>query len=201
MPKKIETEIQLMRMLSTRRCRWMWICCASTIRSRRTRPRRTSENFYHDFEQVRGNNYDGMIITGAPLGLVEFEEVIYWPRIVRDHRVVPSARDLHPVPVLGGAGGAQGALRHGEADPRRSSPGSIVYHSPRRAREPLLRGFDDAVRRAPLPAMRRRSMGISSAPHTDLQIFSRVRRRRGLSGGDQGLPPGCSSPATRSTDA
>ena len=44
--------------LQLRPCGWTWICCASTIGSRKT-PQAHLENFYHDFEQVRGNNYDG----------------------------------------------------------------------------------------------------------------------------------------------
>ncbi len=110
-----------------------------------------------------------MIITGAPLGLVEFEEVVYWPRIVEIHRVVPSACDLHPVPVLGGAGGAQGALRHGEADPRREAV-RVYRHHRLDEHEPLLRGFDDEFVAPPLPLCGLRWDLIRA--HTDLQIFA-----------------------------
>mgnify|MGYP003593067537 FL=1 len=82
MPKKIETEIQLMRMLSNSPLQVDVDLLRIDDRESKNTPQAHLENFYHDFEQVRGNNYDGMIITGAPLGLVEFEEVVYWPRIV-----------------------------------------------------------------------------------------------------------------------
>ena len=68
MPKKIETEIQLMRMLSNSPLQVDVDLLRIDDRESKTRPRRTLENFYHDFEQVRGNNYDGMIITGRRSG-------------------------------------------------------------------------------------------------------------------------------------
>ena len=37
--------------------------------------------FYKTFDQVRGKYYDGMIITGAPVELMEFEEVEYWDEL------------------------------------------------------------------------------------------------------------------------
>lgn len=39
------------------------------------------DTFYCDFAQIKEQNFDGLIVTGAPLGLVEFEDVAYWEEI------------------------------------------------------------------------------------------------------------------------
>ena len=38
-------------------------------------------NFYCNFEDIQEQNFYGLIVTGAPLGLVEFNDVAYWPQI------------------------------------------------------------------------------------------------------------------------
>lgn len=68
MPKKIETEIQLMRMLSNSPLQVDVDLLRIDDRESKNTPQAHLENFYHDFEQVRGNNYDGMIITGRRSG-------------------------------------------------------------------------------------------------------------------------------------
>ena len=40
------------------------------------------QTFYTDFEKMRGEKYDGMIITGAPVEQLDFEEVTYWDEIM-----------------------------------------------------------------------------------------------------------------------
>ena len=39
------------------------------------------KTFYTDFDKMRGEKYDGMIITGAPVEQMDFEEVTYWDEI------------------------------------------------------------------------------------------------------------------------
>ena len=41
--------------------------------------------FYHSFDEMKDEKFDGMIITGAPLEMLDFEEVDYWGRAYRDH--------------------------------------------------------------------------------------------------------------------
>ena len=50
-------------------------------RESRNTPAEHLNSFYRDFDEIRESNYDGLIITGAPLGLVEFEDVVYWPAV------------------------------------------------------------------------------------------------------------------------
>jgi homoserine O-succinyltransferase len=50
-------------------------------RSSKNTPSEHLNSFYRNFDQIKDHNYDGLIITGAPLGLVAFEDVIYWPQV------------------------------------------------------------------------------------------------------------------------
>ena len=67
------------------------------------------KTFYTDFDKMRGEKYDGMIITGAPVEQMDFEEVTYWDEITEifDWRVRMSPYALH---LLGGAGRALSSL-------------------------------------------------------------------------------------------
>lgn len=82
MPKKIETEIQLMRMLSNSPLQVIVDLLRIDDRESKNTPKIHVETFYQDFEQVKGNKYDGLIITGAPLGLVQFKDVVYWDTLI-----------------------------------------------------------------------------------------------------------------------
>lgn len=43
------------------------------------------DKFYYTFDQIKDRKYDGMIITGAPVEQMPFEEVDYWDELCRDH--------------------------------------------------------------------------------------------------------------------
>ena len=98
--------------------------------------------FYRDFEAVKTNNYDGLIITGAPLGQVEFEDVSYWDHI----REIIDWSQQHVTSVLFLCWAAHAALFH-LFDLNRSllkTKRSGVYNHRRTTEHyPLLRGFDD----------------------------------------------------------
>ncbi len=78
MPKKIETEIQLLRVLSNTplQIHIDWLCTKSYT------SKNTSEdhlaNFYKTFDEIKEEKYDGMIITGAPVETLPFQAVDYW---------------------------------------------------------------------------------------------------------------------------
>lgn len=81
MPKKIETEIHLMRMLSNTPLQVDVELMRIDDRPSRNTPIEHMENFYKSFDQVREGKYDGMIITGAPLGQVPFSDVYFWDQM------------------------------------------------------------------------------------------------------------------------
>lgn len=81
MPTKVETETQILRSLSNTPLQIeVDLLQTSTYTSKNT-----SEDhmlaFYQTFDQVCDNNYDGLIITGAPVEMMEFEEVEYWEEL------------------------------------------------------------------------------------------------------------------------
>jgi homoserine O-succinyltransferase len=75
MPKKIETEIHLLRMLSNTPLQVDVELMRINDRPSRNTPIEHMETFYKDFHNIRDQKYDGMIITGAPLGQVDFADV------------------------------------------------------------------------------------------------------------------------------
>ncbi len=83
MPTKIATETQLSRLLSNTplQVELELICPAGHI------PKNTPQEhmlaFYRHFDDVKGRNFDGMVITGAPVEHLPFEEVEYWPELCR----------------------------------------------------------------------------------------------------------------------
>ena len=81
MPKKIETESQLMRLLSNTPLQVdIDLLYMSSHISKNTSINHL-ESFYKTFDEVRNNRYDGMIITGAPVEQMAFEEVNYWEEL------------------------------------------------------------------------------------------------------------------------
>jgi homoserine O-succinyltransferase len=81
MPNKIETELQILRLLSNTPLQ----INIDLIRIDETAPKNTPAShmdaFYHSFSEVKDKKYDGLIITGAPLGNIDYEEVKYWDKM------------------------------------------------------------------------------------------------------------------------
>ena len=77
MPNKIATEIQILRLLSNTPLQLN----IDFLRMENTRTNLHLDKFYKNFSKISYNNYDGMIITGAPLGLISFRDVTYWEEI------------------------------------------------------------------------------------------------------------------------
>lgn len=81
MPKKIETENQFLRLLSNSPLQVDIQLLRIDARESRNTPAEHLNNFYCNFDDICDQNFDGLIVTGAPLGLVEFNDVAYWPQI------------------------------------------------------------------------------------------------------------------------
>ena len=81
MPKKIETETQLSRLLGNTPLQVdLTLIRTSTHQSKNT-PEEHLLAFYKVFDDVKDQYFDGMIITGAPVEHMEFEEVEYWQEL------------------------------------------------------------------------------------------------------------------------
>ena len=74
------------------------------------------ETFYRTFDDIRDIHYDGLIITGAPVEQMPFEEVDYWPELcqIMDWSTTHVHSTLH---ICWGAGGPVSPLRYPEARP------------------------------------------------------------------------------------
>ena len=83
MPKKIETETQIMRKLSNTPLQIEVELLHTISHESKNVSQEHLKTFYRTFDQVKDNRYDGMIITGAPVELHEFEDVDYWDELCR----------------------------------------------------------------------------------------------------------------------
>ena len=81
MPKKIETETQFARLLGNSPLQVeLELIHTSSHKSKHTSAEHLL-TFYKTFEEIKHKKYDGMIITGAPVELMAFEEVEYWDEL------------------------------------------------------------------------------------------------------------------------
>ena len=81
MPKKIETETQIARLIGNTPLQVeLELLQTATHKSKHTSTEHMLA-FYKTFDEVKMNKYDGLIITGAPVEQMEFEEVDYWEEL------------------------------------------------------------------------------------------------------------------------
>ena len=81
MPTKIDTETQLARVLGNTPLQIELELIAPKGHVSKNTSQEHMLAFYKTFDQVKDRNFDGLIITGAPVELMEFEEVDYWPEL------------------------------------------------------------------------------------------------------------------------
>ena len=169
MPKKIETENQFLRLLSNSPLQLDIQLLRIDARESRNTPSEHLNNFYCNFDDICDQNFDGLIVTGAPLGLVEFNDVAYWPQI---KQVLEWAKD-HVTSTLFVCWAVQAALNilYGIPKQTRAEKISGVYeHHILHPHALLTRGFDDSFlaphsRYADFPAALIRD-------YTDLEILA-----------------------------
>lgn len=144
MPVKEETEIQLLRALSNTPlqvdCTFLML---STHISKNTSASHLNQ-FYVPFEKIRRRKFDGMIITGAPVENLEYEEVHYWEEL----KTIMEWTKTHVHSTLHICWGAQAGLYHHYQIPkyRRGEKLSGIYrHKVLHHKVPLVRGMDDYV--------------------------------------------------------
>ncbi|GKV96931.1 homoserine O-succinyltransferase [Pectobacterium aroidearum] len=142
MPKKIETENQFLRLLSNSPLQIDIQLLRIDSRESKNTPAEHLNNFYCDFDDIQNDNFDGLIVTGAPLGLVDFCDVVYWPQIAR---VIEWAKE-HVTSTLFVCWAVQAALNilYGIPKMTRKEKLSGVYsHQTLQPHALLTRGFDE----------------------------------------------------------
>ncbi|MCD8254590.1 MAG: homoserine O-succinyltransferase [Oscillospiraceae bacterium] len=142
MPKKIETETQLSRLLSNTPIQIeLELCRVSSHESKNT-PEEHMLAFYRPFAELRDGRYDGMIITGAPVEQMPFEQVDYWPELCE----IMEWSKTHVHSTFHICWGAQAGLYYHFGVKKRDLPQKMFGVFPHRVeyrRSILFRGFDD----------------------------------------------------------
>ncbi len=142
MPLKITTETDLVRILSNTPLQLDITFMKLKSHTPKNTPIEHMMMFYKDFEELREKKFDGMIITGAPLEMMEYEEVSYWDEIVEIFRW---ARN-HVTSTLYICWAAQAGLFYHYGIPKYKLPMKkfgIYPQQPLLPLEPIFRGFDD----------------------------------------------------------
>jgi len=142
MPAKVRTEIQLARVLSNTSLQvQLTLLHMGSHRSRNTTAEHMAR-FYTGFDDISDHYYDGMILTGAPVETLPFEEVDYWDELCR----VMDFAQTHVYSSMHICWGAQAALYHFYGIDKHLLPAKLSGVFPTRVvrpRNPLMRGFDE----------------------------------------------------------
>ena len=142
MPLKEETELQLLRSLSNTPLQVDVSFMAVESHQAKNTSRSHLNKFYQTFSELKDKKFDGMIITGAPVEKLEFEEVNYWDELI----TVMEWSKKHVTSTIHICWGAQAGLYYHygikkELLPRKLS--GVYKHRVMNRKEPLVRGFDD----------------------------------------------------------
>lgn len=142
MPKKIETECQLMRLLSNTPLQVDIDLLQMASHTSKNTSSHHLESFYKTFEEIKNRRYDGMIVTGAPVELLDFEKVDYWEEITE----IFEWSKTHVFSTLHICWAAQAGLYYHFGVPKYELPQKmfgIFPHKAEVAKCQLLKGFDD----------------------------------------------------------
>ncbi len=143
MPTKVETETQFMRLLSNSPLQVnVTLVYTESYKSKNTAAAHL-EKFYKKFEDIRDKHFDGMIITGAPVEVMPFEEVAYWEELTH----IFDFADKNVTSTIYICWGAQAALYYHYGIQKHLLPEKLFGIFPHRKlieqHDPLLKGIDD----------------------------------------------------------
>jgi homoserine O-succinyltransferase len=142
MPLKITTETDLVRLLSNTPLQMDINFMKLKSHTPKNTPIEHMMMFYRDFESMRNEKFDGMIVTGAPVETMDYEEVTYWDEIVD---IFDWAR-THVTSTLYICWAAQAGLYHYYGVPKypleKKMFGIFEQHT-LDPKMPIFRGFDD----------------------------------------------------------
>lgn len=142
MPLKISTETDLLRLLSNSPLQIEIDFMKIKGHEPRNTPSEHMKEFYRDFDQLKNKKYDGMIITGAPVEQLPFEEVTYW----NEMKQILDWAQHHVTSSLFICWAAQAALFHYYKVPKYpldKKMFGVFKHTNTNNQLPIFRGFDD----------------------------------------------------------
>lgn len=142
MPLKILTETDLLRLISNTPLQIELDFIDTDSHVSKNTPREHIETFYKKFDDIKHNNYDGLIITGAPVEKVAFEDVDYWQELTE----IFDWAKKHVTSTLYICWAALAGLYHHYGVPKyvldRKISGVFKHHIDDEL-NPIFRGFDD----------------------------------------------------------
>jgi homoserine O-succinyltransferase len=142
MPTKIETEIQLLRLLSNSPLQTDILLLQMATHESKNTSQDYLDKFYYTFDQIKDRKFDGMIITGAPVENISYEDVDYWDELctIMEWSTTNVSSTLHI------CWGAQAGLYYHYCIPKyplSEKMSGIFSHTLNVKDDPLIRGFDD----------------------------------------------------------
>ena len=142
MPTKIVTETQLLRLLGNTPLQVEVVLLQTASYTAKNAPESHLKTFYKTFDEVKDERFDGLIVTGAPVELLNFQEVIYWEEL---KRIMDWAK-RHVFSSMYICWAAQAALFHYYGIDKYELPRKmfgIFRHRVTKKTSKLMRGFDD----------------------------------------------------------
>ncbi len=142
MPIKITTETDLIRLLSNTPLQVEIDFLKMKSHTSKNTPIEHMMMFYKTFNSIRNGKYDGMIITGAPVEMLDFEEVTYWEELTE----IFSWARTHVTSTFYICWAAQAGLHYFYDIPKYTLPEKmfgVFEHTLNEPFNPIFRGFDD----------------------------------------------------------
>ena len=143
MPEKEKTELQLLRLLGNTPIQVNITFMNTATHESKNASKTHLDTFYTTFDQIREKKFDGMIITGAPVEQLPFEEVDYW----NEMKEIMEWSKSNVTSTLHICWGAQAGLYYHYGIQKKDLPAKLFGVFPHKAdykRSILLRGFDDS---------------------------------------------------------
>lgn len=142
MPLKEQTEVQLLRCLSNTPLQVDVTFLTTATYTGKNTPTSHLDKFYLTYDDIKTQKFDGLIITGAPVELMDYEEVQYWDELTK----IMEWSKTHVTSTLHICWGAQAGLYYHFGIPKYildEKKFGIFKHQVYHRKCPLVRGFDD----------------------------------------------------------
>ncbi len=142
MPKKEETELQILRLLSNSPIQVDVTFMKVASHESKNTSLSHLNRFYVEYDDIKDRYFDGMIITGAPVEMLPFEEVDYWEELCDIFRW----SDTHVTSTMYQCWAAQAAMHFYYGLKKVPLPKKMFgcfWHEVRHRKVPIVRGFDD----------------------------------------------------------
>lgn len=142
MPLKIKTETHLLRLLSNTPLQVEIVLLHTKDHTSKNTPIEHLKAFYKTFDEINDQKFDGMIVTGAPVEQLEFEQVNYWDELTR----IMDWSVKHVQSSMFICWGAQAGLNHFYDIPKyplSKKMFGVYEHTLNNPKVPIIRGFDE----------------------------------------------------------